>query len=259
MSERDALMASQIELSGLLTWYEERGEGEPLVLLHGGFATATAFDRMTPGLTDAFHLYIPERRGHGHTPDADGPITFDLMADDTIAFLERVVGGPAHLVGHSDGAILCLLVAIKRPDLVRKMVPISGLFHHDGNTAMDFTLEQMEGWIGDEYGRISPDGRDHFPIVGAKILRMWREEPTLTTDDLAPIVVPTLVMAADDDSTRMEHIVAMYRAIPGAELAIVPGTSHALIDEKPDMIDRLILDFLTRDPVPTMMPVRRAG
>ncbi len=251
-------MASQIDLDGVLTWYEEHGAGEPLVLLHGGFATAAAFDRMLPGLTDALHLYIPERRGHGHTPDVDGPITFDLMADDTIAFLERVVGGPAFLVGHSDGAIVALLVALRRPDLVRKLVPISGQFHHEATTGMDFSLKDMEHWIGEEYGRMSPDGRDHFPIVGAKILRMWREEPTLVASDLSAISVPTLVMVGDDDVIDIDHTIAMYHAIPGAELAIVPGTSHALIDEKPELIDRLILDFLTRDPVPTMMPVRRA-
>jgi pimeloyl-ACP methyl ester carboxylesterase len=66
-------------------------------------------------LAARFHVYSPERRGHGHTPDVDGPITFDAMAQDTIAFLETVVGGPAHLVGCSDGATVALLVALRRP------------------------------------------------------------------------------------------------------------------------------------------------
>ncbi len=250
-------LANRIDLDGVLTWYEERGTGDPLVLLHGGFGTARAFDRMAPGLDGSFRLSIPERRGHGRTPDVDGPITFDLMTDDTIAFIERVIGGPVHLVGHSDGAILCLLVALKRPDLVRRMVPISGQFHHEATASLDFSLEEMERWMGDDYGAISPDGREHFPVVAAKILRMWREEPTLTVADLAGIAVPTLIMAADDDGVAIGHTVRMYHALPGAELAIIPGTSHGLIDEKPDLIDRLILDFLTRDPVPTMMPVRR--
>ena len=252
-------MASRIDLDGVLTWYDDRGTGDPLVLLHGGFATASAFDRMAPGLESMFHLYLPERRGHGHTPDGDGPITFDLMVDDTIAFIERVVGGPAHLAGHSDGAILCLLVALKRPDLIRKMVPISGQFHHEATAALEFSIEQMEEWVGAQYGELSPDERAHFPIVGAKILRMWREEPTLTVDDIARIAVPTLIIAADDDSVAIDHTVAMYQAIPGAELAIIPNTSHALIDEKPDLIDRLIIDFLTLDPILTLMPIRRGA
>ena len=138
------------------------------------------------------------------------------------------------------------------------MVPISGQFHHEATAGLDFSLEQMESWIGDRYAELSPNGRDHFPVFGAKVLRMWREEPTLTVDDVARVAVPTLVMAADDDGVAIEHTIAMYQAIPGAELAIVPGTSHALIDEKPELVDRLILDFLTRDPVPTVMPIRRA-
>ena len=251
-------MASRIELDGVRTWYDERGAGEPLVLLHGGFADAAAFDRMAPELERTFRLYLPERRGHGHTPDVGGPITFDLMTEDTIAFIERVIGGPVHLAGHSDGAILTLLVALRRPDLVRRMVPISGQFHHEATADLAFSLEQMEAWMGDRYGELSPNGREHFPVFGAKVLRMWREEPTLTVAEVAEVAVPTLVMAADDDGVAIEHTIAMYRAIPGAELAIVPGTSHALIDEKPELINRLIFDFLTRDPVPTIMPVLRA-
>jgi pimeloyl-ACP methyl ester carboxylesterase len=62
----------------------------------------------------------------------DGPITFELMASDTISFLETVVGEPAHLAGCSDGAAVALLVALRRPDLVRKLVFIAGVFHRDG-------------------------------------------------------------------------------------------------------------------------------
>src|SRR3712207_8336930 len=67
-----------------------------------------------------FRVFVPERRGHGHTADLEGPITYELMAEDTIAFLDDVVGGPSHLVGHSDGANVALLVARSRPDLDRK-------------------------------------------------------------------------------------------------------------------------------------------
>jgi pimeloyl-ACP methyl ester carboxylesterase len=66
-------------------------------------------------------------------------------------------------------------------------------------------------------------------------------------------------MVGDDDIMSLEHTIALYRAVPGAELAVVPGTSHALLMEKPAIANRIILDFLDLDPVPTMMPVRRAG
>lgn len=243
-------MATTIELDGIPTWYDERGMdhgGTPVVLLHGGLMGAWAWDGMAPGLAGRFHLFLPERRGHGHTPDVDGPITYDLMADDTVAFLERVVGRPADLVGHSDGAIIALLVAMRRPDLVRRIVPISGNFHHDGADPIDITPEQIDGWLGERYAAESPDGLEHLPVFAEKVLRMFREEPTLTVADIATIGVPALVIAADRDGIHLDHTAALFGALPDARLAIVPGTTHGLIWEQPDEINRLVTAFLTEE------------
>lgn len=89
-------MAAYVQLDVLRTWYEEHGGGETLVLLHPGGAgvDARAFGPNLGALAARFRVYTPERRGHGHTPDVDGPITFDAMAQDTIAFLETVSAGP---------------------------------------------------------------------------------------------------------------------------------------------------------------------
>ncbi len=81
-------------------------------------------------------------------------------------------------------------------------------------------------------------------------------EPILTSEDLGNISCRTLVMFGDDDEVRLEHAVALYRALPDAELAIVPGTSHGLLVEKPDLCNALIVDFLTTDPMPTFAPIR---
>ncbi len=251
-------MPTRVDLNGVDTWYDERGDGEPLVLLHGGLMGADAFDAMVPYLEDRFRLYLPERRGHGHTPDQPGPITFDLMADDTIAFIETVIGGPVSLAGHSDGAILTLLIAQRRPDLVRKAFPISASMHHDVVLGLDeMSVESVVEWLGDDYAAVSPDGRDHLPEFAGKVLRMWREEPQLRPADLADITVPTLILAADDDAITFEHTTGLFEAIPGAQLAIVPGTSHALISEKPALVSQLLADFLTNDPIETRIPVRR--
>jgi pimeloyl-ACP methyl ester carboxylesterase len=115
-------MGSYVQLGEVRTWYEEDGDGPPLVLLHPGGADSRAFEVILPGLAERFRVLRPDRRGHGRTPDVDGPLTYELMARDTIAFLEQVVGGPAGLVGHSDGAPVGLLVALARPDLVRRLV-----------------------------------------------------------------------------------------------------------------------------------------
>ena len=250
---------SYVDAGGVHTWYAEHGTGDPLVLLHGAFADASAFGATTPALAARFHLFTPERRGHGHTPDLPGPISYELMAADTVAFLEELKIGRSHLVGHSDGANVALLVALSRPDLVDRLVLISGNFHYDG-LAADLDLDELAAneYLVDAYGQISPDGLDHFPVIAAKIFRMATTEPTLNAADLARVSARTLVMVGDDDMISAEHTLLLYRGIPDSELAVVPGTSHALIIEKPELCNRIILDFLTKDPVATFLPLRRA-
>jgi len=112
-----------VEVHGLRTWHEVTGAGQPVVLLHGAFAGAASWSGQAPVLADAgYKVHVPERRGHAHTPDVPGPLTYQVMADDTVAYLDGVVGGPAHLVGWSDGAVVALLVAQRRPELVDRLV-----------------------------------------------------------------------------------------------------------------------------------------
>jgi pimeloyl-ACP methyl ester carboxylesterase len=84
------------------------------------------------------------------------------------------------------------------------------------------------------------------------------EEPTLTASELSGVTSRTLVMLGDDDEVTLEHATATYRGLPDAELAVVPGTSHGLLHEKPALCNTIVVDFLTTDPVPTIAPVRRA-
>jgi pimeloyl-ACP methyl ester carboxylesterase len=227
----------------MATWYEQRGEGDSLVLLHPGMADARAFDPNVDALAARFHVYTPERRGHGRTPDLDGPITYEGMARDTVDFVETIVGGPAHLLGCSDGAIVALVTALLRPELVRRLVLVAGVFHRDG------WHPSAVNW---------PDGLDPDSVSG-KMARMHSSEPTLTVSDLARVRSRTLVMVGDDDEVSLEHAAELYGGLPDGELAVVPGTSHGLLVEKPALCNTMVLDFLTNDPVPQMAPIRRAS
>jgi pimeloyl-ACP methyl ester carboxylesterase len=217
------------------------------VLLHPGGADSRAFEGNLTGLADRFRVYRPDRRGHGRTPDVAGPISYDQMATDTIAFLEQVVGGPAYLVGHSDGAPVALLVALERPDLVRRLVFASAVFHHDGWApgAIDLDEETTAFFVA-YHGEVSPDGPGHFPVIAEKLYRMHSEEPTLTVDDLAGYPGPTLVMVGDDDDEiPMDHTLALRRGLPRSQLAVVPGCGHGLFADKPELCNRIVTDFLT--------------
>jgi pimeloyl-ACP methyl ester carboxylesterase len=259
-------MGEYVDIGGVNTWYDEEGSGEPLVLLHGGLCTNETWAAQTPVFAERFRVVAPERRGHGHTADAPGPLTYAAMATDTVGFLERVIGGPAHLVGWSDGGIVGLMVAIARPDLVRKLVVIGSNYDTTGVVpgvedmfaSMAPDGEDMAMFRG-LYEMHSPDGPEHWPVVFAKFVEMMQREPNIPVGELARISAPTLVVVGDDDMVSMEHTVALFRAIPNSELAVVPGASHGVPMEKSELLNRIVLDFLENEPVATMMPIRRAA
>jgi pimeloyl-ACP methyl ester carboxylesterase len=261
-------MGEYVDVAGLKTWYETAGEGDPLVLLHGGLMTNDSWGAQRSVFAERFQVLAPERRGHGHTPDVEGPLNYGDMAADTIGFLETVVKQPAHLVGWSDGGVVGLLIAVARPDLVRKLVAISA----NASPASVVNVpesHQMEGAAPDDpsmemfrslHAASSPDGPEHWPIFFKKYFEMvGSAQPDIKPDELAGISTPTLVVSGDDDMVTLEHTMDIYRAIPNSELAIVPGTSHAVLFEKPDLLNRIVLDFLENDPPPTMLPFRRAA
>jgi pimeloyl-ACP methyl ester carboxylesterase len=255
------------DAAGVRTHYEEHGVGDPVVLLHGGLAGGDQWQFAVEPLGRRFRVLVPDRRGHGRTPDVEGPYSYEAMAEETIAFLEQVLSEPVHLVGYSDGGITALHVALRRPDLVRDMVVIGTNFHVDGllpavregmSAEPDPDAEELAG-LREAHVASSPDGTAGWPVVLAKVMQMSTSGPTLTSDDLRRITARTLVVAADDDIIDHAHTVTLFETVPDARLAVVPGTSHALPDEQPDEVLRLVTDFLSGQPVTRLIPLRKAN
>lgn len=248
-----------VDIDGIRTWYDERGGGETVVLLHGGLTDTRDFEGNLTALADRFRLLLPERRGHGHTPDVEGALTIEAMARDTIGFVESVAGGPVRLAGYSAGAIVALWAACRRPDLVERLVLVSGAFQPAGMIVRPTADMAPPPSLLAAYAEVSPDGPEHFSVVIRKLAESIAEEPGLAPADLGAVTCPVLVMAADDDIVSAEHTLEMYRSLPDAQLAVIPGTSHLLLHEKPALCTGLIADFLSGGAAPTWMPVRRAA
>jgi pimeloyl-ACP methyl ester carboxylesterase len=235
-------------------YYETSGAGESLLLLHGGFGTVEDFAAKTPELAKHFKVVAFERPGHGHTADSAEPFGFDTMSSYTVDFIEALKLGATNLLGWSDGEIIALLVAISRPDLVKRLVCVGGLFNAKAQSPEDLnwirsltpeSFRKAASPLVKRYNEISPDGPGHFSIVLEKTKRLWLNEPSIATNELVKISAPTMVMAGDRESIPVEHTLELFRSIKGAQLCIIPGATHFLLSEKPNIVNRAILDFLT--------------
>jgi len=258
-------MGTYVDVGSLQLWYDERpGPPDaihpPVVLLHGGTAHAGTWALQADALAAGRRVLMPEQRGHGHTADA-GELSYELMAADTVAFLDALVSVPVDVVGWSDGGVIAIHLALARPDLVRKIVTIGSNFHFEGTVPEFFGDDAPdEGFnpLRDDYAQMSPDGPEHWAVINAKVVAMWGSSPELTVDDICRINVPFLVLVADDDAVTLEHTLALYRALPRGQLAVVPGASHLVPLEKPDLVNRLVVDFLDDGAVVSILPLRRA-
>jgi len=256
---------SYIDLRGHQVWSIERKplfrrNIENVLLLHGGLSSTESWlDSIYPAVKK-FHVFAYDRTAHGRTKVREGYYHFDFQREEAIDYLEDVVKGPAHIIGWSDGGIIALLLALKRPDLVSSIVAIGANYHHDcGATHDSSTIEISD----EERARfVERTGQDPtlLETIVHKAYEVWASEPKLTLEELSRITMPTLILAGDDEPFTSEHTFSMYEALPLGRLAIVPGTSHFAVKEKPELTRALIKDFLEHLDYPkTRWPNRRSA
>ncbi|WP_433833697.1 alpha/beta fold hydrolase [Actinoplanes sp. CA-015351] len=231
---------------------EVAGAGEPVLLLHGGFCSLESLRAQSDALVPDHRVYAFERPGHGRSADIDGDYDYARGVTDTLGYLDAAGLESAHIVGYSDGAIIGLLLALYHPQRVRSLTAISAnldpsAFTDEGAPVLSPLVKPAEQKPDAErmhYERLSPDGPRHADVVLAKLFRLWTTEPHIDPADLARITAPVLVISADRDTIRPGHSLLMAASIPGAQLCIVPGTTHNLVAERPELISTLIRDFL---------------
>jgi pimeloyl-ACP methyl ester carboxylesterase len=218
-------------------YYEVHGKGRPLLLLHGGGDSGGhSFEQQLRGFAHRHELILPDQIGQGRTPDVSGPLSYLGMMRDTVALMKALNVREADVVGFSDGGILALMLAVRHPELVRRVV-ISGVnVAPDGLTAD--ALEQL---------RAVPDEDEAPDSVDAKLRQLWLTSPTteeLNLDMLRTIKDQVLVISGDRDAITLEHTLQIYRAIPRAQLCILPNTEHETFALRPEWVNPIALGFL---------------
>ena len=252
--------------NGLNLYYEIHGQGPPLLLLHGAYMTIDMMAPLLRGLAGSRQVLAVEEQGHGRTADADRPITYEQMADDSAVVLGHLGIERADIVGFSMGGGIALQLAIRHPAVLRKLVVISAGFASDGMHAEaiemlpTITPEVFAGSpIEAEYLRLAPNPGD-FPKLVEKLTELDSTEFAWSKDDIRAIPAPALVVFGDSDIVRLEHAVELFRllgggvmgdlaGLPRSQLAVLPGTTHFMppgsnVLDRADWLVAMIRTFL---------------
>jgi pimeloyl-ACP methyl ester carboxylesterase len=239
----EAPKGNYAEVNGLEMYYEIHGTGQPLVVLHGAYMTIDAMGEVVPELAASRQIIAVELQGHGRTADIDRPLTYEQMADDTAALQQHLGIEKADVFGYSMGGGVALQVAIRHPDVVRKLVVASASYTSEGmhpellEMIPTITPEAFAGSpIEEDYLRTAPNPED-FPTLVAKLKQLDMEPFAWTQEDIQGISAPTLLIVGDSDAIRLEHAVELFRllgggvmgdlaGLPKSQLAVLPATAH---------------------------------
>ena len=233
-------------VDGHRIYYERhgRGAGIPIVLLHGGaLAIPTAWGDILPRFAARRPVIAIEAQGHGATPDRPGPFRLERLIDDVAGVLDQLGIAQADLFGFSLGGMTALGMAIRHPGKVRAITTLSAAYRSEGMLPELVTVQRnpqhqpsaallrllptqqhFAAWLAD-YQRRAPDPANFQNMLG-RLTRMLAEWPGWSQEQLAGIRARTLIGIGDNDFVRPEHAVEMRAMIPGAQLAILPGTTH---------------------------------
>jgi pimeloyl-ACP methyl ester carboxylesterase len=234
-------------INGLEMYYEIHGKGGmPLLLLHGSMGSLEMFRPLLPALTTGRQVIAVDQQAHGRTADVDRPLRYEQLADDAAAFLQWLEFDQVDVFGFSMGSAVGWQLAVRHPELVRKLVGAIS-YTNDGiypevlaGLETTFTPDAFAGSpIEADYRAIAPNP-DDFPTLVGKVQDLTRTATALPVETIRAIAAPTMIIIGDADIITPEHAVELFRLrgggvpgdfvpIPPAQLAILPGTTHVTL------------------------------
>jgi pimeloyl-ACP methyl ester carboxylesterase len=250
-------------INGLEMYHEVHGEGEPIILVHGGLGGIVEFSQLLPALAETRQVIAVELQGHGHTADSDRPLSFEAMADDIAALIEHLGFEKADILGFSLGGAVALRTAIQHPEVVDRLILVSTAYARAGirpefqagmsGMNADAAQAMLETPMYQFYSSVAPRPED-WPTLVTKVGTLVSQDYDWS-EDVAAITAPTLIVVGDSDFITPSHGVTLFGLLggdvagdfvgmPTSQLAVLPSTSHFTILIRTDLLLPVITPFL---------------
>jgi len=216
----------EILVNNVKLYYEEYGSGKPIILLHGNQESHEIFDKLIDKLKDNYKVYAIDSRCHGKSENPID-ISYDLMCDDIIDFIKKLHIDRPILYGFSDGGIIGILVAIKEPDLLSKLIVSGANITPDVFTIFDLLLTKL-----------------FYFFTRSKYIKMMLDEPNIPLKDLQKITIPVYVLAGEKDVIKLEHTKLIANNIKNSTMEIIPKEKHGSYIIHSDKIYEIIKKYI---------------
>jgi len=224
--------------NGVKIYYETYGEGTPLVLLHGNGGSIKSRRDLIPEFAKKYKVIALDSRCHGKSGCPSQYLTYEQMAEDVNGLLSNLNIDSVYMWGHSDGAIIGLLLSIHHPEKVKKLLA-SGANLRPDSTAVDPGLFPLLGILEKQVKNDS---------ILSKQFRLLVDQPNIPVTDLEKIKSSVLIMAGDRDAIRNRHTLEIFEHIPKALLCILPGTTHFVYHDRKKWFTEILYDFFDNPP-----------
>lgn len=220
--------------------YIEKGNGAPLILLHGNGENCEYFKGQIDVFAERYHVYALDSRGHGKTPRGDKPFTIRQFAEDLLGFMDDHRIQKAHLLGFSDGGNIAMIFAMKYPDRVDRLI-LNGANLNPGGVKRSTQFPIEIGYrIAKKFSVKSDSAR-----LNAEMLGLMVNDPNVKPEELGSIHAKTLVIAGTNDIILEAHTRLISDCIPGSQLVFIKG-NHYIANKKPEELNQAVLEFLGR-------------
>lgn len=226
---------------GIKFYYEVYGAGEPLLVVHGNGGSIANLGAQIAHFRKRYKVIAMDSRDQGKSGDSNEKLTYEKMTDDLAALLDHLKVGPVNVLGWSDGGIEALLLGIRHPAKVKKIVAMAANLNPSETAIYPEVIALVKSIINSvsPAERETPRARRELKVTG-----MMLEEPNIEATALKAITAPTLIMAGDLDLIRDEHTVEIHRHIPNAQLAIFPNATHMIPFDDPVVFNATVERFL---------------
>jgi len=229
------------EHDGVSLYYETYGDGPPLLIVHGNGASIGSMAAQIEFFKRRYTVIAMDSRDHGRSADSVTALTYEAMTDDLAALIDHLELGPVDVIGWSDGGIEALLLGVRHPDKVNKIVSMSpnltpgpAVFYPEVEEFLSAALASAN-----EEARNTAAGRR-----AAKVAGMMSKEPNIDFELIEQIEAPTLILAGDHDMVRMEHVVEIFNRLQNGQLGILPNSTHMAPYDNPELFNGTVERFL---------------